>query len=72
MCRLREFGKGSDLRRRPTGSEAQRRDAVELGLLARIGLGLRARLVALVEHFDLLELLEGLAQRRLVVIRQGF
>src|SRR5471032_3546302 len=57
---------------RGTGVEAHRGDAVEFGLLARILLGLFARVVALVEHLDLLELLEGLAQHGLGVVELGF
>src|SRR5471032_2383812 len=53
---------------RGTGVEPHRGDAVEFGLLARILLGLLARVVALVEHLDLLELLERLAQRGLGVV----
>ena len=50
---------GRDLSVRPAGGKAQRSDAVEFGLLARVLLGLLARVVALVEHLDFLELLEG-------------
>src|SRR5688572_13590171 len=43
-------------------------DAVELNLLARILLGFFAGLIALVEHFDLLQFLERLAERRLRIV----
>ena len=41
---------------------------IELGLLAGILLGALARLVALVEQLDLLQLLERLAERGLGVV----
>ena len=53
---------------RHRAARAQHPDAVELGLLARILVGALARLVALVEQLDLLELLEGLAEERLGVV----
>src|SRR6185437_10597302 len=51
-----QFGKPERfaLNSRPACGVADRGDAVELGLLARRRLGLLARLVALVEHLDLL------------------
>ncbi len=57
---------------RAVGGEAQRGDAVEFGLLARVLVGLLARVVALVQHLDLLELLEGLAQHGLGVVELAF
>ena len=56
---------------RAAGGKAQGRDAVEFGLLAGVLLGLLAGVVALVEHLDLLQFLEGLAQRRLGVVELG-
>ena len=50
------------------GAAAHQADGVELGLLAGILLGALAHLVALVEQLDLLQLLEGLAERRLGVV----
>ena len=50
------------------GAVAHQADGVELGLLAGVLLGALARLVALVEQLDLLQLLEGLAERRLGVV----
>src|ERR1017187_5637911 len=57
---------------RAVGAEAHGGDAVELGLLARILFGLFARVVALIQHLDLLELLERLAQRGLGVVDLDF
>jgi hypothetical protein len=51
--------------------QPHRADAVELGLFAGIGVGAFARLIALVEQLDLLELLECLAERRLRIIQLG-
>src|SRR5215470_6423033 len=48
--------------------KAKRGNPVELGLLARILLRLLALLVALVEHFDLLQLLECLTEGGLGII----
>src|SRR5690348_10292369 len=50
------------------GRVADGGDAVEFGLLARGHLRLLACLVALIQHLDLLEILEGLAERGLRVI----
>src|SRR5215469_3482947 len=44
-------------------ARAQHADRVEIVLLARVLVGALARLIALVEQLDLLELLEGLAER---------
>jgi hypothetical protein len=57
-CRARGTA-GSGVR--TAGGKAQRGNTVELGLLARVFLGLLARVVALVEHLDFLELFEGFA-----------
>src|SRR5262249_7966579 len=55
--------------RSAVGVEAKGGDAIELGLLARVLFRFFALLVAFVEHLDLLELLEGFAQRRLGVLK---
>src|SRR6202051_2390589 len=61
---------GRDLRR-GDAAYAHQRDVVELGLFGGVfGLAL-ADLVALVEQFDLLELLKGFRQRQLGVLELG-
>ena len=52
-----------------TSIEAKRGNPVELGLLTRIFLGLLALLIALVEHFDLLELLKCLTEGGLGIVK---
>ena len=46
---------------------AHQADRVDVGLLAGVLFGALARLVALVEQFDLLQFLEGFAEQRLGV-----
>src|SRR5690242_18161935 len=63
---VKRAGAARALRHR--AARAQEADVVELGLLARVLVGALARLIALVEQLDLLELLERLAERRLGVV----
>jgi hypothetical protein len=57
------------LGRRATCVKAKRGNPVELGLLARIFLRLLALLVALIQHFDLLELLECLTKSGFGIVK---
>ena len=57
------------LGRRATCIKAKRGNPIELGLLARIFLRLLALLVALIQHFDLLELLECLTKSGFGIVK---
>ena len=61
-CEAKASGDGAE-----TG--AHQPDRIHVGLLPRILLGALARLVTLVEQFDLLEFLEGFAKQRLGVFQ---
>src|SRR3954453_11135555 len=63
--------RGYELSRRAV-VQPQRADAIKFDLLARVLLGLLARLVALVEQFDLLQFFERLAERSLGVVELPF